>query len=64
MGAKHPPLPITTDPPPRNWNLNAKQVPIEPGENWAGRSGGGVRKLVLRHEQEGVLGTIYLDLHR
>ncbi|CAN0027816.1 unnamed protein product, partial [Ectocarpus sp. 8 AP-2014] len=41
-----------------------QQVPIEPGENWAGRSGGGVRKLVLRHEQEGVLGTIYLDLHR
>ncbi|CAM9523281.1 unnamed protein product [Ectocarpus sp. 13 AM-2016] len=41
-----------------------QQVPIEPGENWAGTSGGGVRKLFLRHEQEGVLGTIYLDLHR
>ncbi|CBJ26455.1 Mitochondrial intermediate peptidase (N-terminal) [Ectocarpus siliculosus] len=46
------------------FSISLEQVPIEPGENWAGRSGGGVRKLVLRHEQEGVLGTIYLDLHR
>lgn len=38
------------------------QVPMEPGENWAAH--GGVRKLVLRHLEEGVLGTIYLDLHR
>ena len=45
------------------------QVPIESGENWAaGEAGaggdGGVRKLILRHDVEGVLGTIYLDLHR
>ena len=35
---------------------------MEAGEDWAAR--GGVRKLVLRHPEEGVLGTIYLDLHR
>lgn len=40
---------------------------MERGENWAvdAQGGnGGVRKLLLRHEKEGVLGTIYLDLHR
>lgn len=43
---------------------------MDPGEDWAGgqgrrrEGGGGVRKLSLRHETEGVLGTVYLDLHR
>lgn len=41
---------------------------MEAGENWAARGGeageGGVQKLILRHDEEGVLGTVYLDLHR
>lgn len=57
------------------WYLVA-QVPMTAGEDWStpgpntrvggsGRDGGGgVRKLVLRHGTEGVLGTVYLDLHR
>ena len=45
------------------------QVPIKRGENWASGEAaagndGGMRKLVLTHNVEGVLGTIYLDLHR
>ncbi|CAN0292007.1 unnamed protein product [Ascophyllum nodosum] len=51
------------------FGISLEQVPIESGENWAaGEAGaggdGGVRKLILRHDVEGVLGTIYLDLHR
>lgn len=57
------------------FGISLDQVPMSAGENWApgpstgaggsGRdAGGGVRKLVLRHSTEGVLGTVYLDLHR
>ncbi|CAM9661404.1 unnamed protein product, partial [Laminaria digitata] len=49
------------------FDISLEQVPIEQGENWAADSktqGGGVRKLLLRHDEDGVLGTVYLDLHR
>eukprot|EP00904_Undaria_pinnatifida_P002944 jgi/Undpi1/12650/HiC_scaffold_6.g02318.m1 len=49
------------------FDISLEQVPIEQGENWAAGSEGqegGVRKLVLRHDEDGVLGTVYLDLHR
>eukprot|EP00887_Chlorella_sp_A99_P005743 scaffold1.g5743.t1 len=37
-----------------------EEVPLQPGEGWAP----GVRRLEASHEEEGFLGTIYLDLYR